>query len=346
MLATGAYERGVPLPGWTLPGFMTTGAAQTLMRAYQVLPGQRVLVSGNGPLNVQVAAEAVRAGATVVALCESARAASPARAPAAAAMAARAPDLMRDGLGYLRTLRAARVPVLYGHSVVRAEGDGRVERAVVARLDAGGFAVPGSERGFDVDAVCAGYGFLPSNELARALGIEHVYDARKGQLAAVRGPDGRTSLDGVWVVGDSGGTGGARLALAVGLLAGAAAAGAAAPPGAERARRRYQRFQRALWRLYAAPRLVDQLANPTRSSAGARASRCRLDRRRLRGHRPRSARSSGSPVPAWAAVRGGTARASSPSSRRDGRATPLVEDDWFAPGVPVKPLPVACSARL
>ena len=102
----------------------------------QVLPGQRVLVSGNGPLNVQVAAEVVRAGATVVALCESARAASPARAPAAAAMAARAPDLMRDGLGYLRTLRAARVPVLYGHSVVRAEGDGRVERAVVARLDA------------------------------------------------------------------------------------------------------------------------------------------------------------------------------------------------------------------
>ena len=53
---------------------MTTGAAQTLMRAYQVLPGRRVLVSGNGPLNVQVAAELVRAGATVVALCEPRRA--------------------------------------------------------------------------------------------------------------------------------------------------------------------------------------------------------------------------------------------------------------------------------
>ncbi len=65
VLATGAYERGVPLPGWTLPGFVATGAAQTLMRAYQVLPGRRVLVSGNGPLNFQVAAELVRAGATV-----------------------------------------------------------------------------------------------------------------------------------------------------------------------------------------------------------------------------------------------------------------------------------------
>ena len=340
VLATGAYERGVPLPGWTLPGFMTTGAAQTLMRAYQVLPGQRVLVSGNGPLNVQVAAEAVRAGATVVALCESARATSPARAAAAAAMATTAPDLMRDGLGYLRTLRGARVPVLFGHSVVRAEGDGRVERAVVARLDAGGFPVPGSERAFDVDAVCAGYGFLPSNELARALGVEHVYDARKGQLAAVRGPDGRTSLDGVWVVGDSGGTGGARLALAVGLLAGAAAAGAAAPRGAERARRRYQRFQRALWRLYAAPRLVDQLATPDTLI-------CRCESVPLRLV---DAASEG--IAAIGALkrvtRAGMGRCQGRycasilaelAARRSGK--PLVEDDWFAPGVPVKPLPVA-----
>ncbi|MEP6812478.1 MAG: FAD-dependent oxidoreductase, partial [Actinomycetota bacterium] len=60
VLATGAYERGVPLPGWTLPGFTTTGAAQTLLRSYAVVPGRRVLVSGNGPLNVQVAAELVR----------------------------------------------------------------------------------------------------------------------------------------------------------------------------------------------------------------------------------------------------------------------------------------------
>ncbi|NUR76296.1 MAG: FAD-dependent oxidoreductase, partial [Thermoleophilia bacterium] len=107
VLATGAYERAVPLPGWTLPGFMATGAAQTMMRAYQVLPGRRVLVSGNGPLNIQVAAELTRAGATVVAVCETARATSPARAPALAAMAAAAPDLLRDGIAYTRTLHAA-----------------------------------------------------------------------------------------------------------------------------------------------------------------------------------------------------------------------------------------------
>ena len=68
VLATGAYERGVPLPGWTLPGFLTTGAAQTFLRAYGVLPGRRVLVSGNGPLNIQVAAEMARAGGEIVAV--------------------------------------------------------------------------------------------------------------------------------------------------------------------------------------------------------------------------------------------------------------------------------------
>jgi len=50
VLATGAFERGVPFPGWTLPGVMTTGAAQTLLRSYLVAAGHRVLISGNGPL--------------------------------------------------------------------------------------------------------------------------------------------------------------------------------------------------------------------------------------------------------------------------------------------------------
>ena len=63
IVAAGAYERGLPLPGWTLPGVMTTGAAQTLLRSYGVLAGRRVLLAGNGPLNLQVALELARAGA-------------------------------------------------------------------------------------------------------------------------------------------------------------------------------------------------------------------------------------------------------------------------------------------
>ncbi|HEX6021356.1 MAG TPA: FAD-dependent oxidoreductase [Solirubrobacter sp.] len=257
VLAAGAYERGVPLPGWTLPGVITTGAAQTLLRAHQVAPGKRVLISGNGPLNMQVAAELVRAGVTVVALAELAPITR--RAAATARMMAAAPDLARDGLGYLATLRKARVPLMTGSAVVRCEGSGRVERATVAKLDD-----PHTATTFDVDAVCLGFGFLPSNELSRALGCRH--DVERNQLVVRRDHRGRTTVDGVWVAGDAGGIGGARLAQATGAIAGADVARSlgATPPdtsSAARERRKSARFQEALWRVYEAPHLVDALAD-------------------------------------------------------------------------------------
>lgn len=268
--ATGAYERGVPVPGWTLPGVMTTGAAQTLLRAYQVSPGTRVLVSGNGPLNMQVAAELVRGGARVVALAELARLTDPRRAPALARMAAAAPDLIVQGAGYGAALARARVPVLHGRALIRAEGDGRVRRATLAKIHADGHAVPGSEKSYDVDAVCVGFGFLPSNELARSLGATHVHDRREGGFVVERSSTGRTSVDGLWVVGDGGGIGGARVAQAAGTLAGldvvrslgrpVPAAQVAGERAAAKAHARARRFQDALWTAYAAPRIVDQLA--------------------------------------------------------------------------------------
>jgi thioredoxin reductase len=272
IVAAGAYERGVPVPGWTLPGVMTTGAAQTLLRAYQVSPGTRVLVSGNGPLNMQVAAELVRGGASVVALAELARVTDPRRAPSLARMAAAAPDLIVQGAGYGATLARARVPVLHGRALVRAEGDGRVQRATLAKIGPDGRALPGSERTYEVDAVCVGFGFLPSNELARSLGATHRYDATEGGFVVERSELGRTSVEGLWVVGDGGGIGGARVAQAAGTLAGLDAVRslgrapraeqAADERAAARAHARASRFQAALWKAYAAPRLVDQLAAP------------------------------------------------------------------------------------
>jgi NADPH-dependent 2,4-dienoyl-CoA reductase/sulfur reductase-like enzyme len=353
VLATGAYERGVPLPGWTLPGFMATGAVQTLMRAYQVLPGRRVLVSGNGPLNVQVAAELAHAGARVVALCETAPR-GVGRTGALARMALAAPGLMRDGLQYLGTLRRARVPMLFSHAVVRAEGTERVERAVVARLDANGRAVSGSERAFDVDAVCVGFGFLPSNELARTLGVRHAFDAGLGQLAAVRTAAGRTSVDDVWVVGDGGGTGGARLAQSAGLLAGVDVARTlerTPPPAlerearqAERVRRRDARFQRALASLYAAPRLLDHLADRDTYV-------CRCERVSLAAVEEAFAGGIESIGAVKRVTRAGMGRCQGRycapvlaelAARRS--STPPEEDAWFAPSPPFKPLPVGLVA--
>jgi NADPH-dependent 2,4-dienoyl-CoA reductase/sulfur reductase-like enzyme len=270
VLAPGAHERPVPVPGWTLPGVMTTGAAQTLLRAYQVAPGERVLIAGNGPLNMQVAAELVRAGATVVGLAELAARPLPGRMDPAARMLVLAPDLIRDGLRYQLTLRRAGVPTLHRTALVRAEGGRTVERAALARIDGEGRVIAGSERSFDVDSICVGYGFLSSTELSRAAGCRHRFDAKQHQLVAEHDGNGRTSVEHVWAVGDGAGVGGARIARALGTIAAAdvlrslgVAARASLRADERRARRAYRtarRFQDALWTLYEAPYLSDQLA--------------------------------------------------------------------------------------
>jgi thioredoxin reductase len=270
VLATGAYERAVPFPGWTLPGVMTTGAGQSLVRAYQVAPGQRLLVAGNGPLNVQLAAEVVRAGGTVVGLVELAALTSPRHALDVARMAVGAPGLMRDGAGYLLTLRRAGVPLLTRRAVIRVEGGERAERAVVAHIDDSGRPVAGTEQSFAVDAVCVGLGFMPGNELARLLGVRYAVDPATGGYVVERSATGRTSRPDVWVVGDGAEVRGAKVAQSAGALAGADVLDSLTLTprdshgirAAARAHARHQRFQRALWRTYRAPALFSQLAEP------------------------------------------------------------------------------------
>jgi NADPH-dependent 2,4-dienoyl-CoA reductase/sulfur reductase-like enzyme len=271
VLATGAFERAAPFPGWTLPGVMTTGAAQTLLRSYLVAPGRSVLISGNGPLNLQVAAELVEVGAKVVAVAEAAALWHPGRAVHLARMASSAPSYLLRGASYLATLRRARVPLLARSAVVEVRGDGRAEKALVARLDRTGRPVPGSRRTFEVDAVCVGYGFVPSSELARSLGCRQGYSRGIGPwVEADR--RGRTSVPGVWVVGDGGRVGGAEVAQATGTLAGldvAESLGHRPGPALEVTRRRAERalaraeaFQRGLGARIRAPTLIDQLATP------------------------------------------------------------------------------------
>jgi hypothetical protein len=269
-------------------------------------------------------------------------------------MAAATPSLAAEGLRLSAVLRRAGVPLLTGHAVVRAEGDGAVERAVVARIDGSGHAVKGTERILEVDAVCAGFGFLPSNELARTLGLAHRWDPALGQLAAVVDERGRSSLDGVWVAGDSGGTGGARMARAVGFLAGLDAARSLgrsigdALLGQERAaareRSRSRRFQAALGSLFAAPRLVDQLAMPETLV-------CRCEEVPL-GAVTASLEDGAAAIGAVKRVtRAGMGRCqgrycasilAEVSARHSGKA--LAEEDWFAPAPPFKPIPVGVAA--
>lgn len=284
VLATGAAERAMPFPGWTLPGVMTTGAAQTLLRAYGVVPGGRIVIAGAGPLNLQLAAALVEAGAREVALVEASRGPRLGAAGPIADMIASAPDLVAEGLRYRWTLARAGVPVRYGQVVTAARGAGKVEEVAIAPLASDGRPDSSAAVTLAADVLCLGYGFQPAVELAAAIGCELRYDRRWKHLALVLDEDGRTSRPEVFAAGDGAGFGGARVAEAQGTLAGLAAAlDCGTAPTAETARSRdrarqsllrARRFQDALWQLYDA-------AVPTHGCADGETTICRCEEVRL-----------------------------------------------------------------
>ncbi len=210
VLATGAYDRPVAFPGWTLPGVMTAGGAQALAKGQGVVPGKRVLLAGAGPFLLPVAAQLTAGGAEVV-VVEATRRRDWLRA---GPRMLRYPGRLADYLSYRARVRR----IVWGHVIVRAEGDDRVRSATIAPAGPD-WAPSGPERTYEVDAVCTAYGFTPSVELARALGCD-----LDGEAVA-HDEEMRTSVPGVFVAGEAAGIGGADLALVEGEIAGHAAAG-------------------------------------------------------------------------------------------------------------------------
>ena len=184
-------------------------------------------------------------------------------------MGRHAPGLAGDGIDYLTTLVRHRVSFHTRSVIERFTGDPAqgVRTAVIARLASDGTAT-GRRREVAVDAVCLGYGFVPGSELARTLGCAQTYDPGSGTLTIRTGLAGRTSVDAVWALGDGAAVRGAKFAEAQGRLAAAEILGrlrgrpVAPPPEAVREVRRQLGFQRALRRVFAAPTLTDQLADP------------------------------------------------------------------------------------
>src|ERR1035438_4115455 len=166
VLATGASELTLPFPGWELPGVVTAGAAQALLKSEHVPIGRQVVVAGTGPFLLPVAAALAEAGARVL-VAEAAPARS---APRAVPNLPRHPPKLREAAGYGLVLARHRVPVLAGWAVVGCEGDGRVERALLARLGPNWERLPEPGRTVPADAVCVSYGFVPRLELALQLG--------------------------------------------------------------------------------------------------------------------------------------------------------------------------------
>lgn len=222
ILATGARDRAVTFPGWTLPGVITAGAAKIMVALQRVLPGKRILVAGSGPLALAFSAQLRGYGANVVAVAEAARA--PGLGDYARLIANGDPATMMDAARYRGALMRDRVPFWYSTIIVRAEGENGVERVVLAQVDGDWRIVAGTERTVECDTLMLGYGLDSSSELSRLIGCRQHFNRELGGWIPVRDADLRTSVPGVIAAGDGSGIGGARHATAEGRLAGLVAA--------------------------------------------------------------------------------------------------------------------------
>jgi NADPH-dependent 2,4-dienoyl-CoA reductase/sulfur reductase-like enzyme len=270
LIAPGAHDRPVVFPGWTLPGVLTAGAAQTMVKTQRVLPGERLVFAGSGPLALAFPAQLHHYGANVLLALEAGpRPGIRDVVRLLAAVRGNTP-LLRDALSYRSQLLRAGVPMRHGRIAVRAEGDGRVEHVVHAAVDREWRVIPGTEEHVEADTLCVGYGFVPSVELLRLAGCDFRYDEDLGGPTVVVDEWLRTSAPGVSAAGDGAGIGGALVAVDEGRLAGLGAAldlEALAPAEAERqakplrARlRRKATFRKALRRLHAVGPGIYELA--------------------------------------------------------------------------------------
>lgn len=266
IVASGAHERAMAFPGWTLPGVMTPGCAQTLVKSQHVLPGRRIVLAGSGPFLLVVGKQLLEAGAEVVAYVEAAR-----WSWSALFTMACFPDRWGELGGLVGTLLARRVPLRFGSAVVAARGQECLERVIITRLDRQGRPLPDSETELAADALAVAYGFRPSTELTTLLGCRHEFDDRRGgRFCVVDESSGTTSVEGVYAVGEVTGVGGARVARVEGCIAGLCAARSLGRwdgeaerrlSGTRRRRRREQRFADFVNRAFETPKGLSALVS-------------------------------------------------------------------------------------
>ncbi len=203
--ATGASENMVAFPGWTLPGVIGAGAAQTMMNMNGIKPGNKVLMLGTGNVGLVVSYQLLQAGCEVVALVDA--------APRVGGYGVHASKVARTG-----------VPFYLSHTIVEAEGEDCVTGVTIAQVDQNYNFIPGTEKHFDADTVCVAVGLSPMSQLLKMAGCQMTDSPAKGGQAPVCDEFGETSIPGVFAAGDVSGIEEASSAMIEGRLAGIAAA--------------------------------------------------------------------------------------------------------------------------
>lgn len=224
ILCPGAYDRPVVFPGWTLPGVITAGGMQSLVKTQRFMPGHRMVFAGSGPVALAFPAQLADFGADIVTALEAGPAPNAADLVRLARAAIGNVDLLADAARYRADLLRRRVPLRYGRIVVRAEGERHVERVIHSAVDAQWRPIAGTEETVEADLLCLGYGFAPSLEVLRLAGASLDDDESLGGPVVRRDRWCRTTARRVYAAGDGTGVEGSKVAIDEGIMAGLAVA--------------------------------------------------------------------------------------------------------------------------
>jgi NADPH-dependent 2,4-dienoyl-CoA reductase/sulfur reductase-like enzyme len=222
ILATGALERPFPIPGWTLPGVMTAGAAQTMLKSSGLVPDGRTVIAGQGPLLWLLAAQILRLGGRIDRILDTTERGNYLAALPHAFAFVTSPYFAK-GLALMREVKA-RVPVVHGVTELAATGEGQLASVT--------YVAGGRRETIPAELLLLHQGVVPNVNLAMAAGVEHRWD--DGQLcwSPVLDAVGATSVGGIAIAGDGAGIGGAGAAVVRGRIAARAAVEALAPAAA------------------------------------------------------------------------------------------------------------------
>jgi NADPH-dependent 2,4-dienoyl-CoA reductase/sulfur reductase-like enzyme len=215
LFATGARERFLPFKGWTLPGVISTGAVQVLMKSSGILFSKKILIGGSGLFLFAVAHDFVKNGGRVIGVLE--------QTPmigklALLAQASHQFSKLTEGARYISKLFFSRVPIRHRTKIIEARGDQYLREVLTAKVDQKGAVREGSETIYKTNALAIGYGFTPNIELAQLAGCELEYKEGKGGWVVKVRDDLETSIQNIYAAGEITGIAGALKSLNEGAL--------------------------------------------------------------------------------------------------------------------------------
>lgn len=211
LIAVGAMERPMPIPGWTLPGVMACSSVDVLFKSSGLLPKGDVVLAGNGPLLLLIANRLLDTGVKISAILDTKPHNAIFQSLPHLPAALRTPGYLVKGAGMILKLRSSKVPIYSDIEDIKAEGD--------QSLNLVSFKTKGQKRTIKTDLLLLHQGLVPNVQLSRQLNCTHQWYSTQRYWEPILDEWGNTTVEGVAVAGDCGRVSGSKVSELSGQIA-------------------------------------------------------------------------------------------------------------------------------